>query len=344
MKNVERIGPGEGITADGGRLVIEIAPANGGRRLAFWLLTFVLVVSLALNLTQWGLSVAYAPPDIPELFHSGTAGAKDRIAVIPVEGTITPPFTGRWLRQIRRAADDATVKGVVLLIDSPGGFIADSHQLYRRVKELVREKPVSVSMKRMTASGGYYMAMGIGPEGRIFAEPTTWTGSIGVIIPRYNAAELADQIGVSVEPLVTGPFKDSLNPFRELSPDEQQVWDGILQDAFDRFVQVIVDGRSGLSEASVRKLATGQIYTAQQALDNQMIDEIGYLEDAIESLAESLQLAAYEAFEYRSTPGLIDVLLGASAAEPVAWQDALLESTIPRGMYYCSWNPWVPGK
>ncbi|MBL8818128.1 MAG: signal peptide peptidase SppA [Planctomyces sp.] len=318
---------------------VENVAAAGRPR---WFVAGLLLVSIGLNL--WLL---FSPSDsnyerarIPRSHVSGEPGADSKIAIINVTGTISPPFTERWIREIQAAADDDQVKGVILAIDSPGGLVADSHQILREIQKLVRKKPVSVAMKRLAASGGYYIAMGIGPEGVIYAEPTTWTGSIGVIIPRYNAAELAQSIGVRVEPLATGPMKDSLNPFRDLKPEEQKVWDAILADAFDRFVGVIDAGRSQLDDTAVRALATGQLYTAQQAVDNHLVDQIGYTEDAVEAMAAKLQLAEYEVFEYRQTPGLVDAILGANTQQPSSLTEQFLESTVPKAMYYCSWNPW----
>ena len=230
------------------------------------------------------------------------------------------------------------MRGVVLSIDSPGGFVADSHQLYRRIRKLSAKKPVYVSMKRLAASGGYYIAVAGGVEGRIFAEPTTWTGSIGVIVSRYDAAELAERMGVKVEPLVTGPLKDSLNPFRRMTERETAVWDAILKDSLDRFVSVIDEGRDKLDEAGVRALATGQIYTAQQALEGGLVDEIGYEEDAVAGLVKKLGLAEWEVFEYRSTPGLVDVLLGVREREPGV-VERVLDAAVPRAMYMSSWFP-----
>jgi protease-4 len=198
-------------------------------------------------------------------------------------------------------------------------------------------------MKRLAASGGYYLAMGIGTEGRIFAEPTTWTGSIGVIIPRYNAAELASKIGVTVEPLVTGPLKSSLNPFRDLSDQEQEVWAAILKDSFDRFVGVIEQNRSTLDDEQVRQLATGQIYTTSQAIEHGLVDEVGYEEEALEALAQSLGLSEYEVIEYSSTPTLLDVILSGTVQAKPGFKEELRSATVPKAMYYCSWNPWVPG-
>ena len=231
---------------------------------------------------------------------------------------------------------------MVLVIDSPGGFVADSHQLYREIQKLAKAKPVYAAMKRIAASGGYYIAMGIGEQGRIYVEPTTWTGSIGVIIPRYNATELVQRIGVKSEPLVTGPLKDTLNPFRDMTEQETSVWAAIMEDAFSRFVSVIADNRAELDIAAVRKLATGQIYTANQAVENHLVDRIGFIEDAVEDLSQALTLKTYDAFEYRSTPGFVDLLLGADATPPRTISDQILQASVPQAMYYASWNPWIP--
>jgi protease-4 len=335
---------GETVSVNGSTVFVRVdtSPENSGKRWLRRTVLGLLLVSIILNLWFILDPLSYSPPGIPEQHFAGDSGAKDRIAIINFEGTISPPFTERWLKQIKRATEDETVKGVVMVIDSPGGFVADSHQLLRKIQELAKSKPVYVSMKRIAASGGYYISMGIGEQGRIFAEPTTWTGSIGVIIPRYNATELVEKIGVKSEPLVTGPLKDTLNPFRDMTEQETQVWDAILKDSFDRFVSVIDAGRAQLDDAVIRKLATGQIYTANQALENSLVDEIGYTEDAVAALAKQLQLSSYDAFEYRSTPGLVDALIGskASAADVIA--DQILQASVPRAMYYASWNPWVP--
>ena len=301
-----------------------------------------MIISLLLNVWYIWQPFSYHRPEVPEQHFLGTPGASDRIALINFEGTISPPFTGRWLRELKQAGSDESVRGVVLVIDSPGGFVADSHQLYREIQKLAKTKPVYVSMKRIAASGGYYIAMGTGKQGRIYAEPTTWTGSIGVIIPRYNATELVQKFGVKSEPLVTGPLKDTLNPFRDMTDQEKSVWGAIMEDAFGRFVSVIGDNRSELDEQAVRELATGQIYTAAQAVENHLVDEIGYVEDAIHALADRLKLKSYDAIEYRSTPGLVDLLLGAESVNPKSVADQILQASVPQAMYYASWNPWIP--
>lgn len=344
MAQEKVVRPGETASVNGSTVIVRVdaTPENNGTRWLRRIMVAVLAISILLNLWFILDPLSYSPPDIPEQHFSGDKGQADRIAIINFEGTISPPFTGRWLKQIKQATNDETVKGVVMVIDSPGGFVADSHQLLREIQKMAKAKPVYVAMKRIAASGGYYISMGIGEQGRIFAEPTTWTGSIGVIIPRYNATQLVQKIGIKSEPLITGPLKDTLNPFRDMTEQETQVWDAILKDSFDRFVSVIDAGRVQLDAAAIRKLATGQIYTANQALENHLVDEIGYTEDAIAALAKQLQLSSYDAFEYRSTPGLVDALMGSKFSGVDVIADQILQASVPRAMYYASWNPWVP--
>lgn len=272
---------------------------------------------------------------------SGDRSASDSIAIIEISGTIMPPFTERIIDLVERARDDDEIRGVVLSIDSPGGLVADSHQIYHRLKQLSERKPVYVSMKRMAASGGVYVAMGAGRTGKIFAEPTTWTGSIGVIIPRYDLTGLADRLGVRSDSLKTGPFKDSLNPFRPIDDQELAVWEAIMDDAFTRFVTIVAEGRKELDVDTVRtKLATGQIFTATQAVDNGLIDGIAFEDQVVEMLQADLGLSRANVFRYRRQPTLLDMLSGTVLAldSDRVWQKAL-EATVPRAMYYCSWLP-----
>src|SRR5690606_18850122 len=269
----------------------------------------------------------------------GTAG-NGKLVILEVSGTIMPPFTERWLKTIEMIQEDDSIDGVLLRVDSPGGMVADSHQIYHALN-LLREEtglPVYVSMARIAASGGYYIAMGAGPEAKIFAEPTTWTGSIGVMIPRYDVSGLGEQIGVESSPLTTGPYKDSLNPFKKLTDAERQVWEAIMTDAFNRFKGVIDAGRANLDPAAIDKLATGQVYTANQSLVNGLIDEIGFQDDAIEALAQKLNLEDPEVIKYEYPPTIAELLLGSVQPPEVSnpWE-LLLDASVPRAMYLCGW-------
>lgn len=304
----------------------------------------VLTMSLFLN---WVLLSATAPSPVGayrEEFVSGDREAKERIAILSISGTIMPPFTERTIDLIKECGEDDDIKGVILSIDSPGGFVADSHQIYRELKRLAEKKPIYVSMKRMAASGGVYVAMGVGEKGKIFAEPTTWTGSIGVIIPRYDISKLAEKFGVVSDSLTTGPYKDSMNPLRPLNDSEREVWRAIIDDSFDRFVGIVDEGRANLDEQAVRqKLATGQVFTAKQAKELGLIDDIAFEDDVIEKLRESLGLAKVRAVKFTRQPTLVEELLSSVKANSSdqMWQK-VLDASVPRAMYYCSWLPALP--
>ncbi len=336
------------------------------------ILVLALLISVVANFVLYEKFADYfASGNKPiEKFHSGSATASDKIAIIRVEGTIMPPLTERVLREIKQAKDDDDVKGVLLTIDSPGGLVADSHQIYHHLKKLHEEhkKPVFVAMKRLAASGGYYIAMGAGPEGRIFAEPTTWTGSIGVIIPRYDVSGLADNWNIKSVPLKTGKFKDALSPFHELSSEERQIWGGILNESFSRFLHVVGDNRPNLTIRETQKptaeddpevvpnywelvstkvpkdkqtnLATGRIFTAASALSTGLVDEIGFEEDALDKLQEKLGLDEVRVVKYQSPFSLWEMLLGYGKAQsPEGRQQARLDASVPQAMYYFSWVP-----
>jgi protease-4 len=309
------------------------------------LLLASLAVSVIVNL---GLYSAYrqyfSNTEAPnERFHSGSATASEKIALLKMEATIMPPYTERLIHQIEHVTKDKDVKAALLVIDSPGGLVTDSHQIYHRLQKLSQIKPVYVQMKRMAASGGYYIAMGAGPEAKIFAEPTTWTGSIGVILPRYDFSKIAEKYGVASDPLKTGPFKDSLNPFRPMEESERKLWNNIIDQSFQKFISVIDENRTELNREEVKELATGQIYTADDAKQNKLIDEIGYLEDALESLKEKINLKKPRVVSYETPLTLLDLVLGSAKAQQTTdpWK-SFIESTVPRAMYYSSWLPTLP--
>jgi protease-4 len=312
--------------------IIVQQPRGGCGRFVMWIITLLLVLSV---LAHFGLlpgslsSGGTAGPH--EVFHSGDQTSADKLAIIRVAGTIMPPFSDRVIRTIKKAKEDKHVKGVLLVIDSPGGTVTDSHQIYHRLKELSAAKPVVVSMGSFAASGGYFVAMD--------AEPTTWTGSIGVIIPHYEVTELAEKLGVKHAPLKTGEFKDSLSMFREMTPRDKQIWDNILKQAFELFLDVIDENRDTLDIKRVRELATGEIYTANDARQHGLIDEIGFQDDALDKLMKITNLTPQSAqvIKYEYPIDLWDTLLGSvKASDPAAQWQALLELSVPRAMYFLS--------
>jgi len=308
--------------------------------LALLLCGSVLFNFLLIGVTASQITSTSETSTLQEKFVSGDREATDRIAVVRINGTIMSPFTERTLKILKRIGNDANIKGIVLSVESPGGFVADSQRIYDQLMELheTKGKTIYVSMGRLAASGGYYVAMGGGPKAKIFAEPATWTGSIGVIIPRYDVSKLAADYGVKSEPLVTGPFKDALSPFKEMSPEERDVWKAIMDEAFDEFLTIIDKSRDKLDKEGVRKLATGQIYTAKQALANGMVDGIKYETDVIAQLQKDLGLTKVRAVTYEFPPTLVDLLVGASAKSAENPLVKVLEASVPRAMYFFGWQ------
>lgn len=330
----------------GSTIIIQQPPVGTWRVWALRLTVFALLVSLFINLGMLGSFLEYTgTTDGPqEKFHAGDFAASDKIAIIEMSGTIMPPFTERILKQIEKAEKDDHVKGVLLVVDSPGGLVADSHQIYHNLKKLTgeKQKPLFVQMKRLAASGGYYIAMGGGPQAKIYAEETTWTGSIGVIMPRYNVTELADKVGVKSEPLTTGEFKDTLSPFKPMTDRDRDLWMSILNQSYDQFTSIIDENRDTLLLEQVKALATGQIFTAKDAKENGLIDEIGYEEDSLAALKTHLNLSSVRVVKYEQPPSVMDVLLGSSAKRNSSPLERFLESSVPRAYYFCSWLPPLP--
>jgi protease-4 len=327
-----------------GRTVVVVQPPR--RRFGTWILFLVLLVSVVFNLLLFSLFNTYfsTGEGVVERFHSGDAETTDKIALIAVQGTISPPFTGHVLNAIKHAEMDDKVKGVVLVVDSPGGLVADSNEIYHALRKLETEKhkSINVAMKRLAASGGYYVAMGAGPDGVIFAEPTCWTGSIGVILPHYDISKLADTIGIKDDSLKTGPYKDTLSLFRPVSETDKKLWGEILDETLDRFLEVIAGSRKGLDSKKIREMATGQIFTAKQAKERKLIDQIGFVDDAVKSLKDRLNLDKVRVVSYEAPPNFIERLISSSeSAKPEARWNAVLEAAVPRAYYLFTSLPGI---
>lgn len=221
------------------------------------------------------------------------------------------------------------IRAIVLRINSPGGSAAASQEVHRAVLS-AREagKPVVVSMADVAASGGYYVAVA---ADRILANPATITGSIGVYAQFLNLAELAEEWGIKLETVKTGPYKDIGNPTNPLTDDERRVIQELVDDSLDQFVAAIAAGRD-LSEDEVRGLADGRVYTGNQARELGLIDEFGGLEDAVTVAAElgGIQGEPRVVVYGRPRPPLLRYLrvLLAGGADP-AW---LVESQLLRSL------------
>jgi protease-4 len=215
-----------------------------------------------------------------------------KVALIEVSGLIMNARTSGlfsdgdnpvslFRERLDAAADDPLVKAVVLRINSPGGAVTASDIMYQDLVRFRREtgKPVVACMMDVAASGAYYLAMG---ADLVYAHPTTVTGSIGVIMTLYNASGLFSKIGVSSDPIKSGPNKDIGNPGRPMTEEERAILQGMVNSFYGQFVHVVCEGRH-LPEEQVRGLADGRVYTGVDAQKCGLVDKIGYLEDAIQA-------------------------------------------------------------
>ena len=282
-----------------------------------------------------------------EHHHSLSKTATDKVAIITLEGTILDG-DGFVKKQIDHVRDDKSVKAVVLRVNSPGGTVSGSDFLYHHLKKLVadRELPLVVSMGGIAASGGYYVSMAVGDkhEDVVFAEPTTWTGSIGVIIPHYDLSKAMDKLDISEDSIKSHRLKQMGSFTRPMTDEEREIFQGLVNDSFTRFKEIVKAGRPRFAqdEVALDKVATGQVFTTHQALANGLVDKEGFIEDAID---RAIQLAhldkeQVQAVKYKHLGGIFDLLdMRAKSQGPQNELAALLELASPRAYYLCTWLP-----
>ncbi|MET0850719.1 MAG: signal peptide peptidase SppA [Candidatus Rokuibacteriota bacterium] len=214
------------------------------------------------------------------------------------------PLLARVREELRRAEKDDRVKALIVRINSPGGTITASDVIYREIREFKarRKIPVIAAIVDVGASGGYYVALA---ADQILAHPTSVTGSIGVVMLTLNAQGLLEKIGVAPLAIKSGAMKDAGSPFRQLTPEERAVFQGVIDEMFTRFVGLIVEARKIPAER-VRGFADGRIYTAEQARELGLVDRLGYMDDAIEmarkaaGLTEARVVMYHRPREYRT--------------------------------------------
>ncbi len=208
-----------------------------------------------------------------------------KIGLVKVESTIMSSY--QTVRQLRSFLEDNTIAGVLLRVDSPGGAVAPSQEIFTEVMRFKKKKkPLVVSMGSMAASGGYYISS---PAEKIFADPGTFTGSIGVIIstPQYN--ELGKKLGIEMRVMKAGKFKDMLSPYRNVTNGESDLVQGILDDTHDQFIADVAAGRD-LPYDTIKAIADGRVFTGRQALQKKLVDTLGGYEDALHYLKSRVGL------------------------------------------------------
>lgn len=215
---------------------------------------------------------------LPELILAG----KDGVAIVRVEGPILDSY--QTVEELKTFAEDPLVKAIVVRIDSPGGGVAPSQEIYNAVKRVRKEKNKTViaSMGTVAASGGYYIAVA---TDRILANPGTLTGSIGVIMQLANFQDLLEKIGVKNVVVKSGKFKDIGSPFRPMQDEDRKLLQLVMDDVHRQFIDAVAEGRS-MDQAEVEQLADGRVFTGQQAKSILLVDDIGDLHDAIKLAGE----------------------------------------------------------
>lgn len=238
----------------------------------------------ALLLFIWGvLALLGIILGIGHLLSEDLTGTGGKIALVEVTGMISASHD--IVSQLARYTKNDNIQGIILRIDSPGGAVAPSQEIFREVMK-AREsgKVVYASLGSLAASGGYYIAS---PAAKIIANPGTLTGSIGVIMAFSNMEQLMEKIGLRAEVIKSGQFKDAGSPVRPMSKKERQLLQGVVDDVHQQFVEAVAEGRN-LPIEQVKTLADGRIFTGRQALEHQLVDRLGGLQDAIDLLGEHL--------------------------------------------------------
>jgi len=220
----------------------------------------------------------------------------DRIGVVEIDGVISG--SKDVMDNIVDFKEDPSIKGVILRINSPGGGVGPTQEIYREVVKLREKKKVYVSMGTTCASGGYYIASA---GQRLYANPSTITGSIGVIMQLMTVEDILKKIGLKSNTIKAGEYKDVGSPFREMTADERAYLDAIVTNIYDQFTKDIAVARN-MDVERVRKLAEGRIYTGTMAKDIGLVDDIGNFYDTVDALKAALKIKGKPTLVYPEKP------------------------------------------
>lgn len=260
---------------------------NAKRWIGLGLALVIFIASIFVKEPEAEDSLAYMKKlgmeNISEEVISGT-NSNEKIRLINLSGVIKSDENNDFvIDELKRAGEDPKTKGVILKVSSPGGSVYVSEKIAKEIENLkAKNIPVYSLMGEMAASGGYYVSA---PTDRIYASNETLTGSIGVIMQMYSMEGLFDKYGIKEQNITSGKMKDAGSTGRDLSEEEKDYFQGLVDSAFGRFVKVVADGR-GMSESEVRKIADGRVYDGAQAVENGLVDKIGDEEMAIADMTE----------------------------------------------------------
>jgi len=254
----------------------------------------------------------------------------DRIAVVDLEGVIIDPKVVN--AQLKRFGDDDSVKAIIINVDSPGGGVAASEEIYREVKRLrdVKKKRIVSSIQTVGASGAYYISSA---TNKIFADNGSIVGSIGVIAEWVNYGDLMRWAKLKPEVLTVGEFKDTGDPSREMTPAERAYMQSLIDNMYGQFVSAVADGRHAKNE-DIRAIADGRVWTGEEALKMHLIDQVGDFQAAVEDTAKSVGIKGEPTLvrPERDRKTLLDLLFG-DISQWLPTREKLLEQQ-QLGFYY----------
>jgi protease-4 len=285
-----------------------------------------------------------------EKFITGNEKSDNKIVLLPIQGLIMDPgerdnpyvFSPRRMQELLHiiSRDDA-IKAVILEMNSPGGGVTASDIIYRYLKEFKKAHPtipVLCLMQDTATSGAYYIAMA---SDYIIAHPTSITGSIGVISIFFSGEDLIKWAKVDVVVLKSGKSKDSGSFFRRMEPEEQEVFQEIIDQMYKGFVDIVAEGRqSHLTRQQILALADGRIFLGKEAYENKLVDALGYLEDAVNKAKELAQVEDAKVIKYHKIPGLMESMFSFETPRNSLdrFQDLLLQQSPGSFMYL-----WLSG-
>lgn len=287
---------------------------------AKWLLGIFSFLAVIVLFFVFSIVMLFNESDTEDI-SSGTAGT---IAIVEVNEPIVT--SERIVNQIKRYRENTSIRAIVLRVESPGGGVSASQEIYQEIKK-TREygKPIVVSMGAVAASGGYYIAVG---ASKIVANPGSITGSIGVISQFMHVNELFEKIGITSTTIKSGKLKDSGSPFRKPNDDDKKYFQEMIDDVYDQFVSTVAEERK-LDKSLVKKYADGRVFTGRKAYELKLIDTLGTYQDAIKIAAGLAEIyGTPRVIKDRKKEKLSDLIFGEVRNELTQLKNELLNQPI----------------
>lgn len=260
---------------------------------------------------------------------AGFGGFGDRIGVVDLDGVILSPHP--VVDELKKFGDDSSIKAIIIHVNSPGGGVAASEEIYREVKRIREEKKkrIVVSIETVGASGAFYVASA---SSKIYADKGSIVGSIGVIAQWVNYGDLLKWAKLKDVVIKTGEFKDTGNPARDLTPAEQAYMQSLIDNMFGQFIQAVADGRK-MKFDNVKAIANGKVWTGEQALSMKLIDQVGDFESAVSDTAKSVGIKGEPTLVRpdRDRKTMLDLLTG-DISQWIPGREKMLEQQV--GFYY----------